>query len=389
MNNAQRLKLGSLPVRRIAELAWNHISGRSEIPVRPYYVALDVTYRCNLRCVHCSLWDRPAGEKEMTLDEMKDVVLKLKNWLNLPAIDILGGEAFLRPETMQLIRFATEQDMFIHLVTNGTMLTESVARELIELKIHKVAISVDGFESETHDRTRGVKGAFNRTLGGIERLKHWKNELKGTTRIAIHTILNASTLNEIPAILDWVVEKGLDELHLVPLDQNVGGTGHGSHGYNFEEDWFRHNPLWIRDIENLERVIDYMIRKKRQGYPVADPVTYLRHTIAYFRDIGGIQKERPCQAGSSVVTITPQGGVSFCPFEPPIGNLVDSTPEELWDSERAVEARRKVRACTKKCFIPFCSWNETERMGRFWEMFVSPPRLPGAKPSGTKVAAHL
>src|SRR4029077_3309655 len=129
----------------------NNITGNGDVPVKPYYVALDVTYRCNLKCVHCSLWDRPDGEEEMTLEEMKALVLKLKNWLNLPAIDILGGEAFLRPETMPLIRFATEQGMFIHIVTNGTMLKESVARELIEMNVHKVAISIDGFDAETHD----------------------------------------------------------------------------------------------------------------------------------------------------------------------------------------------------------------------------------------------
>jgi MoaA/NifB/PqqE/SkfB family radical SAM enzyme len=377
MNTLQKLQLGSLPIRRAAEYTWNNFTGRGEIPVRPYYVALDVTYRCNLKCVHCSLWDRPDGEEEMTLDEMKEVVLKLKNWLNLPAIDILGGEAFLRPETMQLIRFATEQGMFIHIVTNGTMLTEKVARELIDLKIHKVAISIDGFQAETHDRTRGVKGAFKRTLGGVERLKQLKDELGGTTRIAIHTILNASTLNEIPDILDWVVEKGLDEMHLVPLDQNVGGIEYGTNGFNFEEEWFHRNPLWIRDIDNLERIIGYMIQKKSEGYPIADPVTYLQHTIPYFRDPRGIQHERPCQAGAEVVTITPKGGMSFCPFEEPIGNLRDSDPAALWESKQAIEARKKINACTKKCFIPFCSWNEKERMGRFYEMFVK-PNLPAS-----------
>src|SRR6267142_4608105 len=136
MNIAQRWKLGSLPLRRAAEYAWNNATGRSHVPVRPYYASIDVTYRCNLRCVHCSLWDRPEGEAELTLEEMQDIVLKMKSWLNLPAMDLLGGEAFLRPETMKLIRFAIEQGMFLHIVTNGTMLTERIARELIELEVY-------------------------------------------------------------------------------------------------------------------------------------------------------------------------------------------------------------------------------------------------------------
>src|SRR5690348_12168632 len=113
---------------------------------------------------------------------MKEIVLKLKDWLNLPAIDILGGEAFLRPETMKLIRFATEQGLFIHIVTNGTMLNDRVARELVELNVHKVAISLDGFQAKTHDLTRGVPGAFRRTIRGINRLKRLKDELHSSTR---------------------------------------------------------------------------------------------------------------------------------------------------------------------------------------------------------------
>ncbi len=380
LNTKQRIRFGVLPLRRLAEYAWNGALGNG-LPVRPYYASLDVTYRCNLKCVHCSLWDRPEGEEEMTLDEMKEIVLKLKGWLNLPALDILGGEAFLRPETMHLIRFAAGQGLFIHITTNGTMLTERVCRDLIGLNIHKVAISVDGFNSVTHDRTRGVPGALRRTIRGVERLHRIRQELGGSTRITIHTILNASTLDEIGAVLEWVAKTGLDGFHLVPLDQNVGGVDHGTNGYIYEDDWFERNPLWIRDIPKLEQVIEHVIRKKGGGYPVADPVSYLRHTIPYFRDPGGIQHKRPCRAGSELVKVTPKGEVTFCPYEPPVGDLKESTMEEIWTSRAAAEAREKVQACTKKCFIPFCAWNETERMVRFWDQFVSKPK-PRPEPGG-------
>jgi MoaA/NifB/PqqE/SkfB family radical SAM enzyme len=374
MNLAQRLKLGVLPLRRLAEYALNHATGNRGLPIRPYYASIDVTYRCNLKCVHCSLWDRPDGEQELTLDEMEDIVLKMKSWLNLPAMDLLGGEAFLRPETMKLIRFAIEQGMFLHIVTNGTMLSDRVARELIELDVYKVAISLDGMQARTHDRTRGVDGAFRSTLRGIERLKRWKDELHGSTRISIHTILDASTLDEIPALLDWVTGMGLDGFHLIPLDQNVGGIDHAPVAYKFEEEWFARNPLWIRDIGKLERVVAHVIQKKRDGYPVADPITYLQDTIPYFRDAGGIQHRRPCRAGSELVKVTPKGAVTFCPYEPPVGDLRSATFAEIWTSDEAAAAREKVRACTKKCFIPFCAWSEKERMGRFVEQFVRPPR---------------
>ena len=373
MNLSQGLKLGLLPVNRIMQRVWNKTTGRAHLPSKPYYASINPTYRCNLKCVHCSLWDRPEGEEEMTLDEMKKVVLDVKNWLSLPALDILGGEAFLRPETMEIIRFATANGVFIKIVTNGTMLTDKVSRELIELGVHKVCISIDGINADTHDKTRGVDGAFERTLRGVERFKSWKDKLGGSTRINISTIVDAATLREIPAVLDWVIEMGLDELHLVPLDQNVGGVEYGADGFNFEDSWFERNPLWVRDIPLLEKVVAYVIEKKRAGYPVADPITYLEHMIPYFRDAGGIQHKRPCRAGSELVRITPQGGMSFCPFEPALGDLRTSTPAEIWTSPEAAAAREKINGCTKKCFIPFCAWDEKERRGRFWQMFVRKP----------------
>jgi AdoMet-dependent heme synthase len=374
MNTTQRLQLGTLPIRRLAEYAWNTATG-SGLPVRPYYASMDVTYRCNLKCVHCSLWDRPEGEREMTLDEMKSAILKMKQWLKMPAIDILGGEAFLRRETMDVIRFAHDQGMVIHLTTNGTMFTDRICKELIELNVHKVAVSIDGIRSKTHDTTRGVNGALRITTKGVERLKGWKDKLGGDTRIAIHTIMDASTLNEIPDLLEWTASLGLDGYHLVPLDQNVGGIDYGMNGYNFEEGWFERNPLWIRDIPRLEAVVAHVIQKKRDGYPVADPISYLRDTIPYFRDPGGIQYRRPCRAGSELVKVTPKGEVTFCPYEPPVGDLATQTFEDIWVSPEAAAARTKINACTKKCFIPFCAWNETERVGRFFDQFVKKPKV--------------
>jgi MoaA/NifB/PqqE/SkfB family radical SAM enzyme len=305
MKNTQRLQLAMLPFSRIGQRAWNTVSGKGHMPAKPYYATFNPTYRCNLKCVHCSLWDRPEGEEEMTLDEMKHVVDDLKKFLSLPALDILGGEAFLRPETMELIRYATAQGVFIKIVTNGTMLNEKLSRELIQLGVHKVCISIDGIKSGTHDTTRGVAGAFVRTLKGVQRLKHWRDELGGKTRIVVSTLVDASTLEEIPSILDWVVELGLDELHLVPLDQDVGGINYGANGYEFEDNWFERNPLWIRDIAKLEEIVGYVIARKREGYPVADPITFLEHMIPYFRDAGGIQHLRPCRAGSELMRITP------------------------------------------------------------------------------------
>jgi hypothetical protein len=79
--------------------------------------------------------------------------------------------------------------------------------------------------------------------------------------------------------------------------------------------------------------------------------------------------------------ITPKSGMSFCPYEEPIGNLRDSDPSELWESHKAIEARKKINACTQKCFIPFCSWNEKERRGRFYEMFVKPNKPGSLQPT--------
>jgi MoaA/NifB/PqqE/SkfB family radical SAM enzyme len=123
--------------------------------------------RCNLRCVHCYSGSRDRRyEGELSTDEGKALIEDLADF-GVPVILFSGGEPLLRPDILELIAGARNRGVRSVLSTNGTLITPQLARELRRLDLSYVGISFDGLE-QTHDRFRGVKGAFGQAMAGLK-----------------------------------------------------------------------------------------------------------------------------------------------------------------------------------------------------------------------------
>jgi radical SAM protein with 4Fe4S-binding SPASM domain len=81
-----------------------------------------------------------------------------------------GGEALLRRDWRQLVSHAVAKSLRVSIGTNGKTLTPEVVRDLKEIGVHNVTVSLDGATSEVHDKIRGVPGLFQAALQGIPRL---------------------------------------------------------------------------------------------------------------------------------------------------------------------------------------------------------------------------
>lgn len=135
----------------------------------PLQLTIDLTNRCNLRCRHCfnRSGENPFVEDELTdeevLDFLHDVVAMQP--LNLC---FCGGEPLLRKELLlQGIRLLAENGIRASMVTNGLLMTETVARQLVEAGVYQAQVSVDGATAESHDRLRGASGAFDKAINAI------------------------------------------------------------------------------------------------------------------------------------------------------------------------------------------------------------------------------
>jgi Fe-coproporphyrin III synthase len=129
-------------------------------------VVWNATRRCNLKCVHCYAHARDeAFPDELSTEEGKLVLDDLSQF-GAPVVLFSGGEPLMRPDLTELAAYAVGKGMRAVISTNGTLITPAVARELKQVGLSYVGISLDGLH-EVNDRFRGVKGAFQMALNGI------------------------------------------------------------------------------------------------------------------------------------------------------------------------------------------------------------------------------
>jgi AdoMet-dependent heme synthase len=134
----------------------------------PLSVQLDLTYRCNERCVHCYLDHDDHGE--MTTAEIKDLLDQLAA-AGVFFLILSGGEIFLRKDLLDIVEYARKLMFSVKLKTNGVMIRRAKAQRIAELGVESVQISVYSHRAEVHDAITKLPGSFRRTIEGAKLLK--------------------------------------------------------------------------------------------------------------------------------------------------------------------------------------------------------------------------
>lgn len=156
-------------------------------------VVWNITRRCNLKCVHCYAHAKDLSFKnELSTKEGKILLDDLAQF-GVPVILFSGGEPTIRKDLPELAAYAVSKGMRAVISTNGTLISQKMARTLKDIGLSYVGISIDGME-EINDRFRGVKGAFNAALQGI------KNCKDAGIKVGLRFTINKFNVNEIPNI---------------------------------------------------------------------------------------------------------------------------------------------------------------------------------------------
>ena len=171
----------------------------------PIAATLELTRRCNLRCVHCYLGDQAAQhrlqDRELAVGAVKAAV---SEWAQAGCLylTLTGGEPLLRPDFPEIYRHARERGLVVTVFTNGTLVTEEIAGLFREFPPRKVEISLYGATAATHDGVTGVPGSHARAWAGIRRLQ------AAGVRVALKTVLMKSNLAEREALERQAAEIG-------------------------------------------------------------------------------------------------------------------------------------------------------------------------------------
>lgn len=159
-------------------------------------VAWEVTRQCNLSCLHC----RASAEHGPYADELSTEeglrLLEQIREVGRAVVILTGGEPLLRPDVYQLARHGDAIGLRMVMAVNGTLLDEGTARQLRQAGIQRISISLDGATAESHDRFRGVPGAFAGVVRGVEAARAAGLEFQINTTITRHNLRELMSIQE-------------------------------------------------------------------------------------------------------------------------------------------------------------------------------------------------
>lgn len=165
----------------------------------PVNVTWEVTYHCNLSCVHClsDSGGRRAGE--LTTDQCRQVIDQLARQ-KVFQFNIGGGEPFMRPDFLDLMDYAHERGMVTCISTNGTLIDDRVAARL-DHKLVYIQVSLDGATPAANDPIRGA-GSFAKVMRALECL------CRRDIEVSINTVLTRLSFPELDQLVALAAEFG-------------------------------------------------------------------------------------------------------------------------------------------------------------------------------------
>jgi mycofactocin radical SAM maturase len=250
----------------------------------PICLTWELTYACNLACIHCLSSSGRRDPRELSPDEAKHVIDELHD-LKVFYVNIGGGEPMLRRDFFELVEYAVERRVGVKFSTNGTRLTPEGVRRLVDMDYVDVQISLDGTNAKTNDAVRGA-GSFesarramdNLARGGFDRFKI----------SVVVTRLNVDQLDEFAQIADHYGA----QLRLTRLRP----AGRGA-------------DVWAQlhlTQEQQRQLYNWLVQR-----PDVLTGDSFFHLSALGKPLPGLNM---CGAGRVVCLIDPVGDVYACPF---------------------------------------------------------------------------
>ncbi|MCB9507403.1 MAG: radical SAM protein [Myxococcales bacterium] len=283
--------------------AW--LVARAQQLVVPIGVHIDVTYRCDLDCVHCYLADRKRAE--LSLEEYEELFDELRA-LGTLFLLVSGGEIFHRPDGLEILRAARKRRFELRIITHGGHIDAPLAAQLAELGIAVVAMSIYSADAGEHDAITKVPGSWERTVGAARHL-----HAVGVPVLFKCVLMtgNRGVARSLSALADSVGAK-------VEFSVDMKGDNKGS------------DELMGLGVDLQERlaVFDCV-------YPQLVDADALP---AFSPD------DHTCLAGNASCYISPDGTVQPClDWEEPAGNVRDASFSEIWLDSPVFRRARTIR----------------------------------------------
>ncbi|MGW4527186.1 mycofactocin radical SAM maturase [Amycolatopsis sp. NPDC004378] len=252
----------------------------------PICLTWELTYACNLSCVHCLSSSGRRDPRELSTAECKALIDEFER-MQVFYVNIGGGEPTVRPDFWELVDYATEHHVGVKFSTNGIKITPEVARRLAASDYVDVQISLDGATAEVNDHVRGP-GSY---ATAIRAMRHLSDAGFENFKISVVvTRQNAGQLDEFKAIADRYGA----QLRITRLRPSGRGA----------DVWDELHPTAAQQ----RQLYDWLVA---HGEHVLTGDSFFH--LAGYGD-GGLPGLNLCGAGRVVCLVDPVGDVYACPF---------------------------------------------------------------------------
>ena len=333
-------------------LAFHYSDALNELLVYPTNVYIPVTNRCNLKCWMCDVVMVPRPVLELGLDEIRQVLDEVKSWGGNQIVLLTGGEPFLRKDIFDILHHSVSLGLRTEMVTNGTLIDERTARQVMDSGLHMIAVSLDSVTPRIHNATRGVKGAFDGAVQGIRNLVKAKKDSGSEIWIEIWTTITNLNVEELSEIAFFAHGLGIDYLIYHPV---IIGQVQMQNAIN---DGF----LWIPKsrIALLEKKIEE-IKAFSKSHPHFNPWLHKPDLLArYFRK-ELTASEWKCNP-YMFISVTIHGKLQIC--GDPFGDIRAESITTLLKSEESFHVREKMKHCRTNCLQSCWARPEADHLSR-------------------------
>ena len=297
-------------------------------PGFPTDVSIITTYRCQMRCKMCDIWENPTDSKrEITAEELEMLP-------NFKFVNITGGEPFVRRDLEDIVEVMYRKSDRVVISTSGYHYKRilQMAKRFPNIGIR---VSIEGL-SQHNDDLRGREGGFDRGL----------KTLLGLREMGCKDIGFGMTVSN---------KNSGDVVWLHRLAKSLGmefatAAFHNSFYFHKDDNWIDNQEVVINDFHKL---IEALLKEK-------SPKSWFRafFNLGLINYIRGGKRILPCEAGTANFFIEPYGDVYPCNgledryWKENMGNIRDvDSFEELWHSEQSKKVRGLVSTCPKNCWM--------------------------------------
>ncbi len=305
----------------------------------PVSVVWEITLACDLACSLCGSRAGQRRRGELNTAEALDLVDQIAE-LGARDVGLIGGEAYLRKDWLEIVAAIRAAGMRCDLQTGGRNLSEERVARAAAAGLCGVGISLDGIGA-THDKIRGVPGSYALALAALRRVRAYG------LSAAVNSQINAYTLPQLRELMDVIIEAGATNWQLA-ITTAMGNAA--DHPDMLLQPWMLLDLLPRLDALKTRALRDGILLMPGNNLGYFGPEEFRLRS----QQLAGSDHFRGCQAGRFVMGIESDGGIKGCPSLQSASYVVgrwgaEGDVDTLWNSES--DALR---------------FNEQSRKGELW-----------------------